>query len=85
MEGSGGGGPPPIRSAARTTSPRAFLAGWSFAIAGDMLYYAVIAITTLRLNAYIHNPYLTVLILLVATIAGPLLVSRFRSGRLPRQ
>ncbi len=62
-----------------------FLAGWAFAIAGDMLYYAVIAVTTLRLNAYIRNPYLTVLILLGATIALPLLVRRFCSGRLPRQ
>jgi hypothetical protein len=28
-----------------------FIAGWAFAIAGDMLYFAVIAITTLRLNS----------------------------------
>ncbi|HJW73849.1 MAG TPA: hypothetical protein VJ486_13580, partial [Geothrix sp.] len=37
-----------------------FLAGWAFAIAGDMLYYAVIAATTLRLNAYFRNPNTTV-------------------------
>jgi hypothetical protein len=57
-----------------------FLAGWAFAIAGDMLYYAVIAVTTLRLNAYIRNPYMTVLVILGASIAVPLLVRRWRSG-----
>jgi hypothetical protein len=33
-----------------------FLAGWAIAIAGDMLYFAVIALTTLNLNAYIQDP-----------------------------
>ncbi len=55
-----------------------FLAGWAFAITGDMLYYAVIALTTLRLNAYIHNPTATVLVVLVAMLALPLLVRRLR-------
>ena len=58
-----------------------FLAGWAFAIAGDMLYYAVIAVTTLRLNAYIRNPYMTVLVILGATIAVPLLVRWWRSAQ----
>jgi hypothetical protein len=38
----------------RATAPavgRIFLAGWSFAIAGDMLYYAVITVATLHLNS----------------------------------
>jgi hypothetical protein len=61
-----------------------FLAGWAFAITGDMLYYAVIAVTTLRLNAYIRNPYLTVLIILGATIAAPLLVRWWRSAQAGR-
>src|SRR5258706_9094181 len=28
------------------------VAGWAFAIAGDLLYYAVVALTTLQLNGY---------------------------------
>lgn len=60
-----------------------FLAGWAFAIVGDMLYYAVIAFTTLGLNAYIRNPNTTVLVVLGAMIAVPLLVRRFRSGPIP--
>jgi hypothetical protein len=59
-----------------------FLAGWAFAITGDMLYYAVIAITTLRLNAYFRSPTATVLVVLGAMIAVPILVRRFRS-RIP--
>ncbi|WP_243303793.1 hypothetical protein [Geothrix oryzisoli] len=56
-----------------------FLAGWGFAIAGDMLYYAVIAITTLRLNAYIRDPNTTMWIVLGAMIIVPVLVRYLRS------
>jgi hypothetical protein len=56
-----------------------FLMGWVFAIAGDMLYYAVLAITTLRLNAYIRNPQATVLIVLGAMILVPMLIRRLRA------
>ena len=56
-----------------------FLTGWAITIAGDMLYYAVIAITTLRLSAYIRDPNTTILIVLGAMIIVPLLVRSFRS------
>jgi len=62
-----------------------FVAGWAFAIAGDMLYFAVIAITTLRLNAYIHDPNITMLIVLAAMFLVPVLIRRIRSRRLLRQ
>ena len=57
-----------------------FLAGWSFAIAGDMLYYAVIAVATLGLNSYFRNPNTTVLVVLGAMFLVPMLVGCFRSG-----
>jgi hypothetical protein len=53
-----------------------FVAGWAFAIAGDMLYFAVIAITTLRLNTYIHDPNKTMLIVLAAMLLVPVLIRR---------
>jgi hypothetical protein len=62
-----------------------FLAGWSFAIAGDMLYYAVVALTTLQLNAYVRNPNLTVFIVLGGMIAVPMLVRAVRSRWARRQ
>jgi hypothetical protein len=56
-----------------------FLAGWAFAIAGDMIYFAVIAITTLRLNSYFKDPNTTMWIVLGAMFVLPVLVRRFRS------
>lgn len=60
-----------------------FLTGWAFAIAGDMLYYGVIAFTTLRLNSYFRDPNTTMLIVLGAMIVVPILVRYFRSGQMP--
>jgi hypothetical protein len=59
-----------------------FVAGWAFAIAGDMLYFAVIAVTTLQLNAYFRDPDTTMLIILAAMFGVPMLIRRIRSGRL---
>jgi len=61
-----------------------FVMGWAFAITGDMLYYAVIAITTLRLNAYIRDPDTTMWIVLGAMFLVPMLVRAIRSRRDPR-
>jgi hypothetical protein len=60
-----------------------FIAGWAFAIAGDMLYFAVIAVTTLRLNAYIKDPETTMLVVLAAMFLVPVLVRRLRSVPVP--
>ena len=60
-----------------------FIAGWAIAIAGDMLYFGVIAITTLRLNSYFKNPNTTMLIVLGAMIVVPMLVRYFRSKQAP--
>ncbi len=56
------------------------LAGWAFAITGDMLYYGVIALATLRLNAFIRNPNLTVFVIFGLMLLVPLLVRRLRGG-----
>jgi hypothetical protein len=53
--------------------------GWAIAIAGDMLYYGVIAFTTLRLNAYIKDPNTTMLIVLGGMIIVPIVVRRIRA------
>lgn len=56
-----------------------FLAGWAFAIAGDMLYFAVIALTTLHLNSYVRDPNTTMLIVLGAMFVVPMLVRYVRT------
>jgi hypothetical protein len=58
-----------------------FIAGWAIAIAGDMLYFGVIALTTLRLNSYFKDPNTTMLIVLGAMIVVPMLVRFFRPGQ----
>ncbi len=62
-----------------------FLAGWTFAIAGDMLYFAVIALSTLQLNSYLRNPDTTVLIVLGAMFVLPMLARYFRSSQMSRK
>ncbi len=68
----------------RTTAHAAghgFIAGWAFAIAGDMLYFAVIALTTLRLNTYFKDPNTTMLIVLGAMFVMPVLIRYIRSTK----
>jgi hypothetical protein len=62
-----------------------FVAGWAFAIVGDMLYFAVIAISTLRLNSYIRDLNTTMFIILAAMFVVPILIRRVRSSRLLHQ
>ena len=62
-----------------------FIAGWAIAIAGDMLYFAVIALTTLRLNSYFRDPNTTMLIVLGAMFIVPMLVRYVKSLRSPLQ
>ncbi len=56
-----------------------FLAGWAVAIAGDMLYFGVIAVSTLGLNRYIRNPNVTMLIILAAMFLLPVAVRAVRA------
>ncbi len=61
-----------------------FLMGWVFAISGDMLYYAVIAITTLHLNQYIRDPDTTMWIVLAAMLVVPLIIRTVRKPQRAR-
>lgn len=60
-----------------------FVGGWAVAIAGDMLYYAVIALTTLRLNSYFHDPNTVMLIVLAGMFLVPMVVQYFRTRIAP--
>jgi len=65
--------------AAAMAAGHGFAAGWAFAIAGDMLYYGVIALTTLRLNAYIHDPNITMVVVLAGMFLVPMAVRKARA------
>jgi len=64
--------------AAAMAAGHGFVAGWAIAIAGDMLYYGVIAYSTLRLEAYFKDPNTTIFIVLAAMIGVPMLVRRLK-------
>ena len=65
--------------AAALAAGHGFLTGWVIAITGDMLYFAVIAVSTLELNAYIKDPNTTMLIVLAAMFLVPVLVRAVRT------
>lgn len=72
--------------AAALAAGHGFLAGWAFAIAGDMLYYGAVALTTLKLNTLIRDPATTVALVLTAMVAVPLAVGILRArGTAPRR
>lgn len=56
-----------------------FVAGWAFAIAGDMLYYAVVALATLELGSAIGDPETTVVIVLTLMMLVPEVIRRARA------
>jgi len=55
------------------------VAGWAIAIAGDMLYFGLIAVSTLEMNRYIRDPDTTMWVILAAMFLLPVLVRRVRT------
>jgi hypothetical protein len=55
-----------------------FFSGWTIAIAGDMLYFAVIMASTLWLRSVLGSGTVAALVVLAAMIVVPLLVARLR-------
>jgi hypothetical protein len=62
-----------------------FIYGWAIAIVGDMLYFGVIAITTLHLNSYFQDPSTTMYIILAMMFLLPVLIRQIRSSNLFQQ
>lgn len=67
--------------AAAAAAGHGFVLGWSFAIVGDMLYFAVLMASTLWLSGVIGDDRLTVGIVLIASLLLPTLLRRWRSPR----
>ncbi len=60
--------------AAAMAAGHGFIAGWAIAIAGDMLYYAVVAFTTLRLDPFFSSSWVTMFIVLFLMVAVHILM-----------
>ncbi|MEK7859610.1 MAG: hypothetical protein AAB320_10780 [Elusimicrobiota bacterium] len=71
--------------AAAAAAGHGFVAGWAIAIAGDMIYFAVIMIATLRLASVLGSPDRAVLAVLAAMIFLPLIVRRLKTAYAKRR
>jgi len=65
------------RSAAAAAG-HGFVSGWTLAITGDMLFFAVIMISTLAMNRALDDERATVLVMLVVVFGMPPLLRRLR-------
>jgi hypothetical protein len=64
--------------AAALAAGHGFVAGWAIAIAGDMLYFVVVAACTLKISAWLGDPDRTMMVVLGAMLLIPLALRRLR-------
>jgi len=64
--------------AAAHAAGHGFLSGWTLAIAGDMLFFSVIMVSTLWLNSVLGDGTKTMVVILLAMFLGPELIKRWR-------
>ncbi len=57
-----------------------FIPGWMFAIAGDMIFFALIMASTLWLNSILGDGMWTAIIIMTAMIVIPALIRRWKSN-----
>jgi hypothetical protein len=55
-----------------------FVAGWALAIAGDMIFYATVAASTLGIDSFIGNKWVTMLLVSAILCALPVLIRRVK-------
>lgn len=65
--------------AAAAAAGHGFVAGWAIAIAGDMLYFTLIMVSTLWLNAILGDGRVTTAVILVLMFVAPLLIRRWKN------
>lgn len=58
-----------------------FLTGWAITIAGDMIFFAVVAVSTLSLNSLLGDGTLAAIIVMVVLLGGPALYRRWRLAK----
>lgn len=72
------GADPMTGRAAAVAAGHGFITGWMIAIAGDMLYFTVLMVSTLWLNHILGDGTTTTWIILILMVAVPILIRRFR-------
>jgi len=64
--------------AAAMAAGHGFLTGWAIAICGDMLFFSVVAVSTISLNNILGDGTWTAVIIMIAMLGIPALVRRFK-------
>ena len=64
--------------AAASAAGHGFISGWLVAIAGDMIYFSILMISTLWLNNILGDGTTTMLIILAVMMILPVIIRRFR-------
>ncbi len=59
-----------------------FIAGWMIAIAGDMLYFTLLMVSTIWLNGLLGDGTWTMMIILACMMIIPLLIRKFKSNKI---
>jgi len=62
-----------------------FLAGWAIAIAGDLIYFSVIMVSTLWLNSVLGDGTWTMVLIMIGMMLIPGVIRRFRDFNSPRK
>lgn len=60
-----------------------FVSGWALAIAGDMMYFGVLMVSTLWLNSILGDGLKTMAVMLAAMLLLPALIQRWRRRAAP--
>lgn len=71
------------RTAARMAG-HGFVTGWAIAICGDMIFFALIMISTLCLNSVLGDGTWTAIIIMASMIGIPMLIDRYRGRSQPQ-
>lgn len=69
--------------AAAAAAGHGFVAGWAIAIAGDMLYYTVVMLSTLKLSSVLGSPDRAMWVVLAGMILVPVLIRRVKAAFSP--
>ena len=67
--------------AAAMAAGHGFLAGWAIAIMGDMLFFGVVAVSTICLNNILGDGTWTAIIIMVAMLGIPAIIRRFKTAK----
>lgn len=67
--------------AAANSAGHGFISGWAIAIAGDMIYFTVLMVSTIWLNGIIKDGRVTTIIIFALMMLIPFLIRRYRESR----